>query len=101
METITQEISQLQGKLRELEQQKYRLSETKEKKKTKNDAIYGLVGLKKVLDHKIYEVKSDRYSKACVVAKFQDRDIIPALESIYDALHMVNTRIDALENKKN
>ena len=61
------------------------------------DIIYGLVGLKKVLDDKKQKVQEDRYSKSCIVAKFQDRDIIPALESIYNAFHMINHRLDKLE----
>ena len=101
MENITQEISQLQSRLSELEKQKNdnilkQKQEELEYRKEK-DIMYGLVDLKNVLDIKKDNVAKNNYSRSCIVAKFQDIDIIPALESIYNALHMINHRLDKLE----
>ena len=101
---LTEEIICLQNRLLKLEQEKSDiLSKERQEEleyREKNDDLYGLSGLKFVLDEKKRKVEKNMYSRSCIVAKFQDEAIIPALQSIYDAFHLINHRLDKLEDSR-
>jgi hypothetical protein len=87
IESIKQQISALQDKLQILE--------AKNSGKTFDQNLTELRG---AITTRKTQIEKNDYSKACIVAKFIDRDMIPPLQVIFDMLKDLDERVYMLEN---
>jgi hypothetical protein len=93
MESITEEIQQLQLKLNNLEKKK---KEEENDKKTSVDYNFGVIN--NLLNEKKTAITNNRYSKSVPLARYYDQELVTHLEAIYNILQVFNERLDKLEN---
>ncbi|ARF12586.1 hypothetical protein Klosneuvirus_8_10 [Klosneuvirus KNV1] len=92
---IVNEIEILKKKLADLESQK----KSNDEYNNRTDVNLNLQILQNAVNTRTEQVKRNDYSKACIVAKFIDRDMIEPLQSIHNILQTLNDRIEKLENQ--
>ena len=103
MNSITEEIKQLQSRILELEKQQKEKDENE--KNTSIDynfnVINDLLNKKKteINNKKKTEINNNRYSKAVQLAKYYDQELVTHLEAIYNILQNVDERLKKLEEK--
>ena len=88
MNSITEEIQQLQLKLNELEKQKKEKEEND--KKTSIDYNFGVIN--NLLNEKKTAITNNRYSKSIPLARYYDQELVTHLEAIYNILQVFNER---------
>lgn len=94
MNSITEEIQQLQLKLNELEKQK----KEKEENDKKTSIDYNFEVINNLLNEKKTAITNNRYSKSIPLARYYDQELVTHLEAIYNILQVFNERLDKLEN---
>jgi len=94
MNSITEEIQQLQLKLNELEKQKKEKDEND--KKTSIDYNFGVIN--NLLNKKKTQIANNDYSKSIPLARWYDEQRVLYLNAIYNILQVFNERLDKLEN---
>lgn len=58
-----------------------------------NSLDYNLDIIEKIYIDKKNKLEKNSYSKSCVVAKFQDRELLPLIEAIKNSLKIINDKI--------
>ena len=95
MNSITEEIKQLQSRILELEKQQKEKDENE-----KNTSIdYNFNVINDLLNKKKTAINNNRYSKAVQLAKYYDQEVVTYLEAIYNILHIIDDRLTKLEEK--
>lgn len=93
MDSISEEIQQLQLKILELEKIK--------KEKDENDKKSPITNNFKIIDDLLIEKKlkiiKNNYSKSVPLARFYDEERVKYLEAIYNILQILNERLIKLE----
>ena len=97
MNSIAQEIQQLQLKLDELEKQK----KEKEEHDKKISISHNFGVINNLLNGKKTAITANRYSKAVPLAKYYDQELVTHLEAIYNILQVFNERLNKIENNNN
>ena len=93
MNSIDTEIQQLQARITELE--KTKISE-KDKTLSVTD---NLDIINNLLNKKKKKISTNSYSKAAILFKYYDQELVPHLEAISNILQQFNKRLIRLENK--
>lgn len=91
------EITKLQAKIKDLEEKAK--EENLEQIKKDSSLEHNLSIINKLYLEKKTKVERSKYSKSCIVAKFQDRELVPFMEAIYNSLNLINKRLRILEEK--
>ena len=95
MNSVTEEIQQLQLRILELEKQKNEKDESD--KKTSIDHNFKVINY--VLTEKKTAINNNRYSKSVPLARYYDQELVTHLEAIYNILQIVDKRLKKLEEK--
>lgn len=97
MNSVTNEIQQLQLKIAELEKKQKENDENH--KKTSLDHNFKVIN--NLLETKKTDIKNNKYSKSVPLARYYDQELVTHLEAIYNILQVLNNKILELENNNN
>jgi hypothetical protein len=95
MNSLPEEIQQLQLRILELEKQKKEKDESD--KKTSIDHNFNVIN--DLLTEKKTAINNNRYSKNVPLARYYDKQLVTHLEAIYNILQIVDERLKKLEDK--
>jgi hypothetical protein len=95
MNSVSEELKQLQLKIVELEKQQK--EEDERAKKLSIDYNFNVI--KDVLTNKKTKIYSNYYTSSQVSHKSYDTQLVTHLEAIYNILHILDKRLEKLEQK--
>jgi hypothetical protein len=93
MDSTNHEIQQLQLRILELEKQKKEKDEND--KKTSIDHNFNVIN--DLLTKKKTAITKNRYSKSVPLARYYDEELVTHLDAIYNILHILDDRLQKLE----
>ena len=97
MNSIAQEIQQLQLKLDELEKQK----KEKEEHDKKISISHNFGVISDLLNTKKTAIFRNRNSNKAPLVSYKDQELVTNLEAIYNILQVFNERLNKIENNNN
>jgi hypothetical protein len=95
MNSISEEMQQLQLRILELEKQK--IEKNNVEKQTSIDYNFNVIH--DVLIEKKTSILNNRYSKSVPLARYHDQQLILHLNAIYNILQIIDKRLQTLEEK--
>jgi hypothetical protein len=100
MNSIDNEIQQLQARIAELEKIKKESDESESFKLIENPSVTdNLDIINNILKEKKKAIVNNRYSSAVPLARFYDQELVTRLEAISNILQQFNKRLIRLERK--
>lgn len=95
MNSISEEIQELQLRILELEKQKIE----KDSNYNKTSINHNFNIINDLLTKKKDAITNKKYSKSVPLARFYDQELVTHLEAIYNILQIVDKRLKKLEEK--
>jgi len=99
MNSITEEIQQLQSRILELEKQQKEKEKEENENNTSIDHNFNVINDLLNKKKKKTAINNNRYSKAFQLARYYDQELVTHLEAIYNILHIIDDRLTKLEEK--
>lgn len=96
MSAIDDELQLLRARIIELEQQKLKEDEDK----NKYSITHNFCVIDDILTEKKKDIKINRYSKKVPLARYYDEQLVNRLEAVYNILQIMDKRLSKLEENK-